>query len=197
MMKNRTSRGSASPDSRRMTKYKTLALAFSYPTDKALKSEYDRLFRSSEIWLYGAEYAAENEFQRAQALADINGFYKAFGVKPDGDRPDSLSCELEFMHYLIFKQLHAPDKARAAVCLDAGGKFFAEHLYPAGKRVAEKIISQGAQSGFYREAAEELLEFLESERHVIARRPKADEAIPPHGDCFGHFVPSQRHSYKT
>ena len=37
----------------RMLKYKALATAFSYPEKKELFSEYDRLFRQNELWLYG------------------------------------------------------------------------------------------------------------------------------------------------
>ena len=79
-----------------MLKYKMLAEAFSYPKEEGLQLEYDRLFRQGEVWLYGLEYAIENEFQRAQGLADINGFYRAFGLETDKERPDSLVCELEF-----------------------------------------------------------------------------------------------------
>lgn len=166
---------------KRMLKYKTLSAAFSYPDDNFfkifpglaaekdnLRLEYDRLFRGSEIWLYGAEYTAENEFQRSRSLADINGFYKAFGLEVAGDRPDSLTCELEFMYYVILKESRAPDEEKASVCLDAGRKFFKEHLYPAAKRIAKKIISH-AKCDFYLEAGQGLLEFLESERCVIAR----------------------------
>ena len=72
-------------------------------------------------------------------------------------------CELEFMYYLIHKEARAPDKEKALLCRGAAGKFFDEHLYPAGKKIAEKII-QHAKNNFYRERARELLEFLESER---------------------------------
>lgn len=162
MTKTLMSTESASLNYGRMLKYKALAAAFSYPDDKSLFSEYDRLFRQKEIWLYGAEYIAENEFQRSNLLSDISGFYKAFGLQTDKDRPDFLVSELEFMYYLIHKELKAPDKEKASVCRDAAKKFFNEHLYAAAKKIAEKIISQGGK-GFYSEASRDLLEFLEAE----------------------------------
>ena len=185
-------------DKERMIKYKMFAMAFSYPdnaffsffnglTDEkvSLASEYDRLFRAGEIWRYGTEYLVKNEFQRQNQLSDIMGFYKAFGVEPDKDRPDSLSGELEFMHYLIFKRLKAlsskgvgvahPVKAsskpnvaedKASICLDAQKKFFAGHLYPAAKKIAEKIISI-TKNSFYIETAKELNDFMESEKKIL------------------------------
>lgn len=197
MMKNETCIDSASPKKRgtdtnykklvsvpnyRMLRYKRFAVAFSYPDEKFLKFfpelesekealalEYDRLFRSSQVWLYGAEHIAENEFQRAKILADINGFYRAFGLETNKDRPDSLPCELEFMHYLIFKESHAKkmkdprdSKEKASISVDAEKKFFTEHLYPACENIARKIITQ-AKDKFYIGIAEELLQFLKAE----------------------------------
>lgn len=177
------STGSVSLDSNRerMLKYKRFAVALSYPDGdfmafypelspwrEELVAEYDRLFRLDEIWLYGTEHVAENEFQRASMLADIMGFYRAFGLEPSKDRPDSLACELEFMHYLIFKRLYAlgnndiADAAeKALVCLDAQKKFFTEHLYSAAKKIAGSIVSQ-TENTFYLEIAQEMLTFLES-----------------------------------
>lgn len=183
-MDRETCTDSVSPDKERIPMYKIFAVAFSYPDDrlkdffsftaeekKELISEYDRLFRASNIWLYGTEHVALNEFQRARYLSDIMGFYKAFGVEPDKDRPDSLNIELEFMQYLVFKRLQAlknNSEENAFVCLDAQKKFFNEHLYPAAKKIAEAIISKSKNS-FYVEISNIMLKFLESERKFFGR----------------------------
>ena len=194
-----------SVDEKRMLKYKTLAAAFSYPDDsffaffpnlssekENLISEYDRLFRANEVWLYSTEHLAKNEFQRSNNLADIMGFYRAFGLEPDGDRPDLLSCEFEFMHYLIFKKLHASHplesedsadaKEKSFICLDAQKKFFTEHLHPAAIKIAEAIITKTQkewresvppqtphleENNFYIKIANEMLQFLESEKRFL------------------------------
>jgi len=156
----------------RLLKYKELAAAFSYPKKEELRLEYDRLFRLSEIWLYGAEYTAENEFQRVKELSDISGFYRAFGLQVDKERPDALSCELEFMHYLIYKEFYALKKniskaqEKAGICRDARKKFFETHLYPAANGICHKILSF-PQDNLYLKIAKELLEFLETEKKYI------------------------------
>jgi len=183
MMRNSMCIDTVSPKQERLLKYKRLAMAFSYPDDnffaffprflsekEKLVLEHDRLFRSQEIWLYCSEYGAENEFQRAKNLADINGFYRAFGLQTSFDRPDALSSELEFMYYLIFKQLYAckinrtsESEEKKSICFDAQKKFFNEHIYPAAKQIAENIITQ-TENDFYREVARELIEFLKIEK---------------------------------
>ncbi len=175
-----------SVDRERMLEYEAFAVAFSYPDDGLIEvfpelsskkedmmSEYDRLFRASEVWLYGTEHLRMNEVQRSKSLADIMGFYRAFGLEPDTDRPDALSCELEFMHYLILKESHALEsgdsadaKEKVSICLDAERKFFTEHLHPAAKKIAEAIISR-SNNDFYVKISEEMLEFLESERKIL------------------------------
>lgn len=173
----------------RMKKYKVFAAAFIYPDKKffdvfpALLSKkeqmqrlYDQLFRAKEIWLYGAEYTSKTEFQRASYLSDIMGFYKAFGLDTNKDRPDSLSSEFEFMYYLIYKRERALSaknikdaQAKASVCADAQRKFFDEHLYPAAKSITQRIIEE-SEDNFYTEMADEIIEFLESEKCVIKNR---------------------------
>lgn len=168
-------------EKQRMLKYKTLAVAFSYPDKEffdffpelssdreRLSREYDRLFRVKEIWLYGTEYISEHEFQRSNYLADISGFYKAFGLEVQGDRPDALSSELEFMHYLIFKEIKAPEEEKAAICLDAQRKFFTEYVHTMAKPIAERIILETTE-GFYKNIADEMLDFLKSEEGLYSQ----------------------------
>lgn len=176
---------SASPEIERMAKYKAFANAFSYPDENFFKffpqvlpekeellSLYDRLFRANEIWLYTIEYLAKNEFQRASLLADIMGFYRAFKLEPDKDRPDSLAAEFEFIHYLIFKRIHASEnnikdgKKKADICFDAEKKFFNEYLCPGARKIADKILSQ-TKNNFYADIAKEMLEFLKREKKVL------------------------------
>lgn len=185
MMKNMRCTVKVLPKKERLLKYKMFAVAFSYPNGifsdffpkeekEKLALEYDKLFRAKEIWPYTSEYAIENEFQRANQLADISGFYRAFGLETDSQRPDFLATELEFMHYLIFKEDYAlsrnikDGRKKALLCSDAQRKFFNTHLYTAAKIIAEKIISN-TQDNFYQNIAKDLINFLDSERKIFAR----------------------------
>lgn len=177
---------SASPDRERAAAYKALAVAFSYPDEALpavysqcadrlgeLQAAYDRTFRTGNIWLYGAEHSTDNEFQRVEMLADIMGFYNAFGVEPQGDRPDALCCELEFMHYLIVKRQRlsgrppcAETNEKAAVCRDAERKFFTEHLAPTARSIAAGIL-KAPPHPFYTEAVEALSAFIDHEQEQL------------------------------
>ena len=180
-------------DIERMRQYKTLAAAFGYPDNsffahfpdlsndkQSMMAEYDRLFRAGTVWLYGAEHLVKNEFQRANLLSDIMGFYTAFGLEPNKERPDSITCEMEFMYGLILKRNRAsqlPDdeqaKEKIEVCLDAEKKFFVQHLEPAAVLIAEKIIDQ-TENCFYVNIAKDMLEFLVSERESFGLVAAAD-----------------------
>src|SRR5262245_60503365 len=81
-----------------------------------LCAEYDRVFSlvvAAECPPYETEYHASAEtFFRSQQLADVAGFYRAFGVDPAIDspeRPDYLPLELEFMSLLLLKKRLAAD----------------------------------------------------------------------------------------
>ncbi|MBM3180225.1 MAG: hypothetical protein FJZ86_07705 [Chloroflexi bacterium] len=69
-----------------------------------------------------------------QSLADIAGFYRAFGVQmsPDAhERVDHIGSELEFMAVLCAKEAHALRNGlteQAQICRDARSAFLSDHL---------------------------------------------------------------------
>ncbi len=80
---------------------------------------------------YEVEHRKGHEFAKAQIMADIMGFYRAFGVEPSTDRADHIGAELEFMHLLTLKEAHAlkaGQSDKAQLCRDAQQKFLREHL---------------------------------------------------------------------
>jgi DMSO reductase family type II enzyme chaperone len=83
---------------------------------------------------YETEYTAPHAFQQQTQLADIAGFYRAFGLQWETqghERPDHLSLELEFMYYLALKEAHALAQVAengVAVCIDAQKAFLCDHL---------------------------------------------------------------------
>lgn len=119
------------------------------------------------------EYCRSTDaFLRAQQLADIGGFYKAFGVERSAEgheRLDHLSIELEFMAHLMGKELFAaassdpPLREKAAVCRDGKKNFFEAHLMWWVPGFAE-LLRAGTTSTLYIELADSLAAFITGER---------------------------------
>jgi TorA maturation chaperone TorD len=104
-----------------------------------LRREYTRVFGlllCRECPPYETEYHPASEtFYRAQQLADVAGFYRAFGIAPSRvrpERPHHLAVELEFMAFLLMKKRlaqAAPDEGEhVRVCEDGQRSFFRDHL---------------------------------------------------------------------
>jgi TorA maturation chaperone TorD len=105
------------------------------------REEYDRVFGlvpARECPPYETEYhPAKETFFRSQQMADVAGFYRAFGLQPGAaspERPDHLGLELEFMAIVLMKKRLAAAGgsgtlvAEAEVCDQAERAFFREHL---------------------------------------------------------------------
>jgi TorA maturation chaperone TorD len=108
-----------------------------------LRAEYDRVFGlvvARECPPYETEYQPSSEtFFRTQQLADIAGFYRAFGLEPsrtEPERVDHLAVELEFMAFVLLKKRLAlaqgtrdPNRAdHADVCDQVERLFLRDHL---------------------------------------------------------------------
>lgn len=96
------------------------------------------LLSSSECTPHETSYCPQTfSVYRSSRLADIAGFYRAFGVSASRDQPervDHIALELEFMAWLLAKEEHARASEddtvleRAEICQDAQRRFLEEHL---------------------------------------------------------------------
>lgn len=83
---------------------------------------------------YETCYGSSHIFMQTHELADIAGFYRAWGLEISEEakeRPDHVSVELEFMSYLAFKEAHALGRGeleKAALVRKVQTQFLAEHL---------------------------------------------------------------------
>jgi DMSO reductase family type II enzyme chaperone len=99
-----------------------------------LRVEYLRAFGAAGSPCYETEWGLPHEFRQSQEMADIAGFYHAFGFMMGGqvrERPDFLAAELEFMGALALKEAYAIQQGVAEhveVCADAERKFLTDHL---------------------------------------------------------------------
>jgi len=131
-----------------------------------LRSEYLELFGShqSRVSLHETEYGRMRGMAKGNDLADLCGFYRAFGLEltaVDGlrDLPDHLACELEFYAVLLARSAHLAHEGDAegqAIVLDARKKFLSSHLGRLALTVAEagKVKAHPLYGGVMAWAAE-------------------------------------------
>jgi TorA maturation chaperone TorD len=156
-----------------------------------LNAAYEQTFGllvSSNCPPYETEYInSKFTFQRSQGLADIAGFYSAFGLEPSTlhpERHDHLALELEFMAFLLGLERAAieGDNAnrvgRSAICRDAQQKFLAEHLVWWVPTFA-RLLSMQDPGGFYDAVSQFLTALMAAERALAG--------IPAH---LGQVAPS-------
>jgi DMSO reductase family type II enzyme chaperone len=81
----------------------------------ALEQEYIRLFEVGPGRPPCPPYEGSHRGGRMKIMEELVRFYEHFGLQPDpGDQPDHLCAELEFMHYLGFKEAAALSKGGPA-----------------------------------------------------------------------------------
>jgi len=85
------------------------------------------------------------EMTRTFEMADVGGFYKAFGVELDdgGQRVDHITAELEFMNLLAVKEAVALQEEgageNARICRDASRSFLRDHLMRWAPRLGDGL----------------------------------------------------------
>ena len=152
-----------------------------------LQSEHRRVFghiESSPCPQYETRYGTRHLFQQTQQLADIAGFYRAFGLdlsKEAHERPDHLAIELEFLHFLCFKeayalQHHGPEQAE--LCRDAERKFLTDHLLHWAPSFAKRL-QETAGGGWYGQLGAFLAAFLSTEEARLGCHPADEAALQP------------------
>lgn len=158
-----------------------------------LEAEYHRLFAhlgSANCPPYETEYGLDNIYQKTEAMADISGFYAAYGLEvstTETDRADFLGTELEFMSFLSLKEIYALEHnewEHLETCRDTQKKFLADHL---GRWVGVfvKILSQSTSNPFYAGLGNmvECLVNHDAERYGLAlqkiEKPSQNFSQPP------------------
>ena len=154
-----------------------------------LSDDFTRLFNPSvhaNCPPYGTEYTAAHVFMRAQQLADVAGFYRAFGLRVAAgfrERPDHIASELEFMQVLTLKEARAlarRERAHAGICRRAEARFLKEHLGRWLEPYAAKLAAAGGQ-GFYVRAAALARDFVAKDAAQLGVQPQI--GIAPRADA--------------
>jgi TorA maturation chaperone TorD len=158
--------------------------ACTVPTPDEVETAFTRLFGHTARGLISAcetEYGPANGFHQPQQLADIAGYYRAFGLTavPGSEaRVDHVACECEFMDFLSRKEavlltrFGPRPRGRAAtrelrvetelgVTREAARTFLRDHLARFGRAFATQVIRE--DNGVYGLMAELLLALLDAE----------------------------------
>lgn len=139
---------------------------FSSITFDDLEGEYNRIFSMGLICPHNeTEYTSSHVFMKGQDMADIAGFYNAFGFQMSDKEKvlaDFIGTELEFMHLLTFKEHYALKKGKeghAELCREAEGKFLKGHL-GTWVNAFSKVLSATTHLEFFRTLGKLLEEFV-------------------------------------
>jgi len=114
-----------------------------------LHSEYIEIFDRQHVAnpIYETEYGRNRSISKATELADLAGFYRAFGLDSDGipEMPDHFAVELEFYAYLLLKQQVLQDLQDAEgveIVAQARQHFLRDHLGGFAKAMAASAGTQ-------------------------------------------------------
>lgn len=171
-----------------------------------LESEYTRLFAhlgSAKSPPYETEYGYENIFQKTQAMADIAGFYRAYGLEvaqANAERVDFIGTELEFLSYLAMSEeygrLHDAQE-QMDIAIDTQKKFLHDHL---GRWIGifTKILVGNTDNSFYRSIGNVAQEVVEADLAALDVKPETislemrqhDDSLEPF-DCSQCANPGQ------
>jgi len=178
-------------------------------TPRRLAAQHVALFshgREGQALPYEADFTAVSVFQKSQEMADVAGFYRAFGLAWESgqERPDHLSLECEFMYFLALKEAYALAQGRredAALCRHAQRAFLRDHLghwLPAFRRALESEAPDSPYSALARFADAYVLadcRGLRARPRPITARPRAPEEADL--DCNGcPLGPQEASSYE-
>lgn len=144
--------------------------------------EHNRLFdQSMQCSPYETEYEAD-PFAKARQMADISGFYSAFGLAVSSERPtlhDFIGSELEFMSSLARKEAYAAAKhwtRRLEIASEAEAAFLRDHLGRWERTLCADLVAalasdDDATAHFYVVLAGACEQFIEDELRRFRVRP--------------------------
>jgi TorA maturation chaperone TorD len=136
------------------------------------------------------EYGPENVFNQPQQLADIAGYYMAFGLEPvvaTEARVDHIACELEFMDFLNRKlallqasgSISPADEETAEATSAAERTFLKDHLGRFGRAFAARVVAEDPD-GYLGALGQLLLALVSSEcSRVGVQAGPVDLAVRP------------------
>lgn len=195
----------AVPFSGELTRLAALASQCSREATEPVFVQLTTLSSSPDCPAYETAYSGGDPQHQTQRMADIAGFYRAFGVDATegGFRPDEISVELDFLGFLCRKEAYAEahlGAPRANQARKAQRLFLQDHLGRWGREFGKKFSNTAPAGHFYDLAGRTLAWWLDAElanagveTQPFAEQPRAQWPAPTsHGPEFAgdaSFVP--------
>lgn len=160
--------------------------AFRNADEVSMAAEYSRLFLGNgPVSLHETAYGDGRRIAgRTHELADISGFYRAFGVEPSAtnpDLPDHICTELEYYSLLLVKQAYAESRNQLVnrkVTEKAAKTFLEQHL---GRWIGALVnnFREHSAASPYLELANALQAVVTAECKRLRVRPQLREGRLP------------------
>ena len=147
-----------------------------------LKIDYARLFVGPFKLLappYGSVYLDGGRRVMGDSTLDAQKRYREVGLDISGEIervPDHIAIELEFMYYLVFKEIEAlgnSDVENAVDCLEKQQGFLEDHLGVWAPKLAD-AMEENAETEFYRDLGRATRVFVEKDLHQVLRSSMAE-----------------------
>lgn len=128
-----------------------------HPTVEGLRERYTELFGHTargKVPAFETEYGADDQVRQPHELADLTGFYGAFGLRiapGAAERPDHVRCECEFVMSLARREAIASernDDASRDQIRRATRLFLRDHLGRFAPALGERL-READPDGFY------------------------------------------------
>ena len=141
-----------------------------------LKVDHARLFVGPFNLLappYGSVYLEGERLLMGASTADVQERYKASGLDMSvdfKDAPDHIAAELEFMHFLIFKEMEASSQSDVngtVTCMLNQQTFLEVHLGAWVSEFAANVVGN-AKTSFYRNLARATETFIKEDYHLLS-----------------------------
>lgn len=126
-----------------------VAEAFAGSSPEEVEREYRRVFthvHSADHPAFETDLTARDVWRQARELADLAGFYRAFGMATSGERPDHVAVELEFLQLVSYKAAWAAarrDPEGLAICARAEDAFLSDHALRWMPELAARLAAGG------------------------------------------------------
>jgi TorA maturation chaperone TorD len=170
----RAAQGAQGPPVSRLA---ALASAAASAHESQVGAEYVLLFDgAARCAPYEGAYGPPQMTGKAAQLADIAGFYRAFGLESTGvqsDVEDHIAAELEFMSALALKEAWAVaegDAEAAEITRRAGVAFLTDHLGRWAEAFAAEV-EKATPLPFYTAAASLLSTWVRAEAEALGATP--------------------------